>query len=94
MKNLEEVLGELGTVERAEVLAWVEASWVRPDPDVLTRLRFQSELVDARADRLDQIGAPDEHTCPRTGDVLVRRADGEVDISDLEGARLLKKTDP
>jgi chaperone modulatory protein CbpM len=33
MKSLEEVLGELGTVERAEVLAWVEASWVRPDPD-------------------------------------------------------------
>ena len=32
MKSLEEVLGELGTVERAEVLAWVEASWVRPDP--------------------------------------------------------------
>ena len=39
MKNLEEGLGELGTVERAEVLAWVEASWVRPDPDE-SGLRF------------------------------------------------------
>ncbi|HEX6012805.1 MAG TPA: chaperone modulator CbpM [Geminicoccaceae bacterium] len=39
MKSLEEVLGELETVERAEVLAWVEASWVRPDPDE-SGLRF------------------------------------------------------
>jgi chaperone modulatory protein CbpM len=33
LKSLEEVLAELGTAERAEVLAWIEASWVRPDPD-------------------------------------------------------------
>jgi chaperone modulatory protein CbpM len=33
MKNLDEVLVELRTVERTEVLAWIEASWVRPDAD-------------------------------------------------------------
>ena len=31
MKRLEEVLVELGTVERAEVMAWIEADWVRPE---------------------------------------------------------------
>jgi chaperone modulatory protein CbpM len=53
VKSLEEVLGELGTVERAEVLAWVEASWVRPEPDEgglrfapvdVARLRLVREL--------------------------------------------------
>lgn len=32
MKRLEEVLGDLGGVEAGEVVAWVEARWVRPDP--------------------------------------------------------------
>ena len=32
MKTLEDVLVEL-RVERTELLSWVEASWVRPDPD-------------------------------------------------------------
>jgi chaperone modulatory protein CbpM len=33
VKSLEHVLAELRTVERAEVLAWVEANWVRPASD-------------------------------------------------------------
>lgn len=33
MKRLDEVLGELPTVARTEVLAWIEAEWVRPDAD-------------------------------------------------------------
>lgn len=33
MKRLEEVLVELGTVNRTEVIAWIEAEWVRPEPD-------------------------------------------------------------
>jgi chaperone modulatory protein CbpM len=33
VKSLDEVLTELGTVQRTEVLAWIEASWVRPKPE-------------------------------------------------------------
>jgi chaperone modulatory protein CbpM len=33
MKRLDEVLGELPTVARTEVMAWIEAEWVRPDAD-------------------------------------------------------------
>ena len=33
MKRLEEVLVELRTVERTEVMAWIEAEWVRPETD-------------------------------------------------------------
>lgn len=32
MKSLEDVLAELGTLDRTEVAAWIEARWVRPDP--------------------------------------------------------------
>jgi chaperone modulatory protein CbpM len=32
VKSLEEVLTELGPLSRAEVTAWIEARWVRPDP--------------------------------------------------------------
>lgn len=32
MKRLDEVLAELGTVDRAEILTWLEASWVRAEP--------------------------------------------------------------
>ena len=39
------------------------------------------------------IAAPDEHARPGTGDVLVRRADRQVDLADLEGARLLEEPD-
>lgn len=31
MKSLDEVLVELRDVERAEILAWIEAAWVRPE---------------------------------------------------------------
>ena len=31
MKSLDEVLAELHGVERTELLAWVEAAWVRPE---------------------------------------------------------------
>ena len=31
MKRLEEVIAELGTVQRQEVSSWIEAAWVRPD---------------------------------------------------------------
>lgn len=31
MKSLDEVLAELHGVERTEVLAWLEAAWVRPE---------------------------------------------------------------
>ena len=53
MKSLEHVLAELRTVERAEVLAWVEASWVRPaseeggmrfDPVDVARVHLIREL--------------------------------------------------
>src|SRR5689334_21007716 len=52
MKTLEDVLAEL-RVERTELLAWVEASWVRPDADTtallfthvdMGRLRLNQEL--------------------------------------------------
>ena len=52
MKTLEDVLVEL-RVERTEMLSWVEASWVRPDPDAagprfhpvdVARLRLIQEL--------------------------------------------------
>jgi chaperone modulatory protein CbpM len=33
VKKLEDVLAELGPLDRGELLAWVEARWVRPDPD-------------------------------------------------------------
>ena len=33
MKRLEEVLGELGTVKRTEILAWIESEWVRAETD-------------------------------------------------------------
>ena len=33
MKSLDEVLVELRTVQRTEILAWIEASWVRPEAD-------------------------------------------------------------
>jgi chaperone modulatory protein CbpM len=33
MKRLEEVLGELRTVKRTEILAWIESEWVRPETD-------------------------------------------------------------
>ncbi|MGE3742583.1 MAG: chaperone modulator CbpM [Geminicoccaceae bacterium] len=33
MKRLDEVLGEMPTVARTEVLAWIEAEWVRPEAD-------------------------------------------------------------
>ena len=33
MKRLDEVLIELRTVERTEVLTWIEAEWVRPERD-------------------------------------------------------------
>ena len=33
MKRLEDVLGELRTVERTEVMTWIEAEWVRPERD-------------------------------------------------------------
>jgi chaperone modulatory protein CbpM len=53
MKRLEDVLGELRTVERTEVLTWIEAEWVRPERDEagprfgpvdLARLRLIKEL--------------------------------------------------
>ena len=53
MKSLEHVLAELRTVERAEVLAWVEANWVRPaskeggmrfDPVDVARIHLIREL--------------------------------------------------
>ncbi len=62
MKSLEDVLAEL-RVERSELQAWIEASWVRPDPDErgpqfgpvdVARLRLIQELrhdlaIDAEA---------------------------------------------
>jgi chaperone modulatory protein CbpM len=42
VKSLEEVLTELGMVERTEVMAWVEERWVRPDPYEGGRLRFSA----------------------------------------------------
>ncbi len=53
MKSLDEVLVELRTVQRTEVLAWIEASWVRPEADEqeprfrqvdIARLRLIREL--------------------------------------------------
>ena len=53
MKRLEDVLGELRTVDRTEVMTWIEADWVRPDRDEagprfgpvdLARLRLIKEL--------------------------------------------------
>lgn len=53
MKTLDEVLVELRTVQRTEVLAWIEASWVRPEaddpeprfrPGDIARLRLIHEL--------------------------------------------------
>ena len=35
MKSLDEVLAELQAVQRADILAWIEASWVQPEPDDL-----------------------------------------------------------
>lgn len=40
MKRLDEVLGELPTVARTEVMAWIEAEWVRPEADA-TGPRFR-----------------------------------------------------
>ena len=40
MKRLEEVLGELPTVARTEILTWIEAEWVRPEADA-TGPRFR-----------------------------------------------------
>lgn len=62
MKSLEDVLAEL-RVERSELQTWIEASWVRPDPDEggprfgpvdVARLRLIQELrhdlaIDAEA---------------------------------------------
>jgi chaperone modulatory protein CbpM len=53
VKRLQEVLDELRTVERTEVLAWIEQDWVRPDanhnqptfrPMDVARLRLIREL--------------------------------------------------
>ena len=53
MKRLDEVLVELRTVERTEILAWIEADWVRPEADAdppvfrpvdVARLRLIQEL--------------------------------------------------
>jgi chaperone modulatory protein CbpM len=53
VKRLDEVIGELRRVQRAEVLAWVEAEWVRPEQDEsgprfrpvdVARLRLIAEL--------------------------------------------------
>ena len=33
MKRLDDVLVELGAVERTEVISWIEAEWVRPEPE-------------------------------------------------------------
>jgi chaperone modulatory protein CbpM len=53
MKRLEEVLSELRTVERTEIMTWIEAEWVRPEQDEtgprfgpidLARLRLIKEL--------------------------------------------------
>ena len=53
MKRLDEVIDELRRVRRAEVLAWVEAEWVRPEQDDkgprfrpvdVARLRLIAEL--------------------------------------------------
>jgi chaperone modulatory protein CbpM len=33
MKRLEDVLNELRTIERTEVMTWIEAEWVRPERD-------------------------------------------------------------
>lgn len=33
MKRLEDVLGELRTVARTEIMTWIEAEWVRPESD-------------------------------------------------------------
>jgi chaperone modulatory protein CbpM len=58
VKSLEDVLAELGVIERSELLAWVEARWVRPDPDDggyrfsridVARLRLIRELRDELA---------------------------------------------
>lgn len=40
MRTLEDVLAEIGTIERAEVLAWIEARWVQPEPQA-GRLMFR-----------------------------------------------------
>ena len=53
MKRLEDVLSELRTVERTEIMTWIEAEWVRPERDEtgpqfepidLARLRLIKEL--------------------------------------------------
>jgi chaperone modulatory protein CbpM len=53
LKRLEEVLVELGTVERTEAMTWIEAEWVRPEPSAdqpmfrpvdVARLRLIQEL--------------------------------------------------
>lgn len=63
MKRLEDVLAELRGTQREEVLAWVEARWVRPEPGEdgprfsavdVARLRLIQELrhdlaIDAEA---------------------------------------------
>ena len=46
MKTLEDVLVEL-RVERTELLSWVEASWVRPDPDAAENDRAAGRHVTA-----------------------------------------------
>ena len=33
MKSLDEVLAELRTVQRTDIIAWIEASWVQPEAD-------------------------------------------------------------
>ena len=55
MKRLDEVLSELRSVERTEILTWIEAVWVRPERDEdgphfapvdLARLRLIQQLRD------------------------------------------------
>jgi hypothetical protein len=63
------------------------------DADILAGLRFEPELVGARADQRDEILSPDQDAGARPGDVLVGRAHGEVDLADLERRRLVEERD-
>src|SRR4030095_8106593 len=64
------------------------------DTDILTRLSVEPELVDARADLGDEIGAPHQNACARTRHVLVRGADAKIHVAELERARLAEVADP
>jgi chaperone modulatory protein CbpM len=55
MKRLEEVLSELQSVDRTDVIAWIEAEWIRPERDNagpkfrpvdIARMRLIKELND------------------------------------------------